>query len=97
MFQTLLLVPGQPGIFLEHNSKEEAENVLRNVKVACAYHNGGEVTAIPLNYTDRMDTANRTHILLDLNKLPEDKRQDFVASIKNYITTEQIKLHEGKA
>ena len=97
MFQTLVLVPGQPGIFLEHNSKVEAENVLRNVKVAAAWHNGGEVTAIPLNYTDSMDTANRTHILLDLSKLPEDKREDFVANIKNYITTEQIKLHEGKA
>lgn len=97
MYQTLLLVPGQPGILLEHNSKVEAENVLRNVKVAAAWHNSGEVTAIPLNYTDHMDTKNRTHILLDLNKLPEDKRQDFVAIIKNYITTEQIKLHEGKA
>lgn len=97
MFQTLLLVPGQPGILLEHNSKMEAENVLRNVKVATAWHNGGEVTAIPLNYTDPMDTVNRTHILLDLSKLSADKRQDFVVNIKNYITTEQIKLHEGKA
>ncbi len=97
MYQTLLLVPGQPGILLEHDSIVEAGNVLRNVKLAAAWHNGGEVTAIPLNYTDHIDTTNRTHILLDLNKLPEDKRQDFVASIKNYITTEQIKLHEGKA
>lgn len=97
MFQTLVLVPGQPGIFLEHDSKVEAENVLRNVKTACAWHNGGEITAIPLNYTDPVDTANRAHILLDLSKLPEDKRQDFVANIKNYITTEQIKFHEGKA
>lgn len=97
MFQTLVLVPGQPGIFLEHESKVEAENVLRNVKVASAWHNGGEVTAIPLNYTDSMSTNNRTHILLDLNSLPEDKRSDFVAAVKNYITTEQIKIHEGKA
>lgn len=95
MFQTLLLVPGQPGIFLEHSSKVEAENVLRNVKVACAYHNGEEVTAIPLNYNPT-DPRLGVHITLDLKDIPEDKRQEFVETAKK-ITNDHILKYKGQA
>lgn len=93
MFQTLVLVPGQHGIFLEHNSRQEAYSVLHNVKAANAQHNGGEVTAIPLNYTDPADN----HILLDLSNIPEDKKRELADNVGKYFVGEQIKLKEGQA
>ncbi len=91
MYQTLLLVPGQPGILLEHNSKEEAENVLRNVKAASTWHQGGEVTAIPLNYTF---IPQRT-FFLDIAHVPEEEKENLIESIKKFISDKQTKF-EGK-
>ncbi|AUG88060.1 hypothetical protein HOS53_gp100 [Klebsiella phage May] len=92
MYQTLLLIPGQPGKLLEHDSKVEAENILRNVKEAAAWHQGGEVTAIPLNYTV---TPQRT-FFIDIADVPEEEKEKLVESIKKFIG-EKLTKFEGKA
>lgn len=91
MYQTLLLIPGQPGELLEHDSKSEAENVLRNVKEASAWHQGGEVTAIPLNYTF---TPPRT-FFLDIADVPEEEKENLIESIKKFVSDKRTKF-EGK-
>ncbi|YP_009966550.1 hypothetical protein HYQ26_gp037 [Salmonella phage Se-G] len=94
MFQTLLLVPGQPGIILEHNSKNEAENVLRNVKAANAYHNGGSVTAIPLNYTDK--NSKSFYFLLDVGVLSSDEKIKFMGEIADFLKTRSAEFTQLK-
>lgn len=95
MYQTLLLIPGQPGELLEHDSKSEAENVLRNVKEASAWHQGGEVTAIPLNYT--IPVPHR--IFFDIDCMTEEERNKLADSIREFISSKYNKQtqFEGKA
>lgn len=81
MFQTLVLVPGQAGIFLEHDSRKEAQSVLHNVKTAGACHNGAEVTAIPLNY----DPESHRSFYLDVGDLPQAQVAEFVEDLRQYI------------
>ncbi|AGF88568.1 putative uncharacterised protein [Salmonella phage Vi01] len=85
MYQTLLLVPGQPGRILEHERREEADYVIRNVKAANAYHNGDIVTAVPLNYIDSI--SGRVHFFLDVGNVPSDKVEVFVGEIAEYLKT----------
>lgn len=90
MYQTLVLVPGQAGVFMEHDSKQEAMNVICNLKNAGAFHNGGAVIAIPLNYVD--ETEGRIHFYMDVDDVIESKRQEFIESVKKFVLDKKAKL-----
>lgn len=95
MYQTLVLVPGQEGVFLEHDSKEEALNVLRNIENAQAIHNGERVTAIPLNY------KRSAVFTIDVDDIPESKRAEFFENVRKKIaehqaTQKQIAEHQAE-